>query len=92
MVILHWDNEKNEWLKEHRGVCFEQVVIILAKGEVLEIVDHPNREKYPDQRIVLVTINDYVYLVPYVEDEEGIFLKTIIPSRKETEKYLRRRK
>ncbi|MCX5868396.1 MAG: BrnT family toxin [Proteobacteria bacterium] len=92
MVILHWDNEKNEWLKEHRGVCFEQVVIILAKGEVLEIVDHPNREKYPDQRIVLVTINDYVYLVPYVEDEEGIFLKTIIPSRKATEKYLRRRK
>ncbi|MDD5222379.1 MAG: BrnT family toxin [bacterium] len=92
MKVLHWDNEKNEWLKENRGVCFEQVVIILAKGEVLEIVEHPNQEKYPDQKIVLVTINDYVYLIPYVEDENGIYLKTIIPSRKATEKYLRRRK
>jgi len=92
MKILHWDNEKNEWLKEHRGVCFEQVVVILAQGEILEIVEHPNQEKYPDQKIALVAINDYAYLVPYVEDEKGIFLKTIIPSRKATEKYLRRRK
>jgi len=92
MKVLHWDNEKNEWLKEHRGVCFEQVVVILAKGEVLEIVENPNQKKYPDQKIALVTINDYVYLVPYVEDDQGIFMKTIIPSRKATEKYLRRRK
>ena len=92
MKVLHWDNEKNEWLKARRGVCFEQVVIILAKGEVREIAEHPNQEKYPDQKIALVTINDYVYLVPYVEDDQGIFLKTIIPSRKATEKYLRRQK
>ena len=92
MKVLHWDNEKNEWLKEHRGVCFEQVVVILAKGEVLEIVENPNQKKYPDQKIALVTINDFVYLVPYVEDDQGIFMKTIIPSRKATEKYLRRRK
>ena len=92
MKILHWDNEKNKWLKEHRDVCFEQVVVILAQGEILEIAEHPNQEKYPDQKIALVTINDFVYLVPYVEDEKGIFLKTIIPSRKATEKYLRRRK
>ena len=64
----------------------------MAKEDVLEIVDHPNQDKYPDQKIALVMINDYVYLVPYVENREGIFLKTIIPSRKATEKYLRRRK
>jgi len=79
-------------LKEHRGVCFEQVIIILEQDNALEIVNHPNKEKYPDQKIAIVIINDYAYLIPYVEDEEGIFLKTIIPSRKATEKYLGRRK
>ena len=90
--MIHWDEGKNEWLKEHRGVCFEQVVIILEQDNALEIVNHPNKEKYPDQKIAIVIINDYAYLIPYVEDEEGIFLKTIIPSRKATEKYLGRRK
>ena len=90
--MIRWDKEKNEWLKEHRGVCFEQVVIILEQDNALEIVNHPNKEKYPDQKIAIVMISDYTYLVPYVEDEEGIFLKTIIPSRKATEKYLGRRK
>lgn len=90
--MIHWDEGKNEWLKEHRGVCFEQVVIILEQDNALEIVNHPNKEKYPDQKIAIVMISDYTYLVPYVEDEEGIFLKTIIPSRKATEKYLGRRK
>jgi uncharacterized DUF497 family protein len=92
MKMIHWDEGKNEWLKEHRGVCFEQVVIILEQDNALEIVNHPNKEKYPDQKIAIVMISDYTYLVPYVEDEEGIFLKTIIPSRKATEKYLGRRK
>ena len=90
--MIHWDEGKNEWLKEHRGVCFEQVVIIVEQDNALEIVNHPNKEKYPDQKIAIVMISDYTYLVPYVEDEEGIFLKTIIPSRKATEKYLGRRK
>ena len=90
--MIRWDKEKNEWLKEHRGVCFEQVIIILEQDNALEIVNHPNKEKYPDQKIAIVMISDYTYLVPYVEDEEGIFLKTIIPSRKATEKYLGRRK
>jgi len=92
MKMIRWDKEKNEWLKEHRGVCFEQVIIILEQDNALEIVNHPNKEKYPDQKIAIVIINDYAYLIPYVEDEEGIFLKTIIPSRKATEKYLGRRK
>lgn len=92
MKVIRWDKEKNEWLKEHRGVCFEQVIIILEQDNALEIVNHPNKGKYPDQKMAIVMIYDYAYLVPYVEDEEGIFLKSIIPSRKATGKYLGRRK
>jgi len=89
MSVFQWNNEKNEWLKEHRGVCFEQVVILLEREEVLEVVEHPNQEKYPGQRMAIVRINDYAYLIPYVQEGEEIFLKTIIPSRKATNKYVR---
>ena len=92
MNIFHWDKEKNEQLKENRGVCFEQVVILMERGDVLDIVEHPNQEKFPGQKIAMVRIDDYVYLVPYVEDHEEIFLKTIIPSRKATNKYVRARR
>jgi hypothetical protein len=64
----------------------------MERGEVLDTVEHPNQDKYPGQKIAIVRIDDYVYLVPYVEDNEGIFLKTIIPSRKATNKYVRARK
>ena len=89
MRIFRWNNEKNEWLKKHRGVCFEQVVILLKQEQVLEVVKHPNSNKYPNQMIAIVRINDYAYLVPYIQTEEEIFLKTIIPSRKATNKYVR---
>ena len=65
---------------------------MLAREEVLEVVEHPNQEKYPGQRIAIVKINDYAYLVPYVQDGEEIFLKTIMPSRKTTSKYVRIKK
>jgi uncharacterized DUF497 family protein len=84
-----WNPEKNEWLKEARGVCFEQVADILEQEDELDVIDHPNQEKYPQQKIIVVNINDYAYLIPRVETEDGIFLKTIIPSRKMTAKYLR---
>jgi uncharacterized DUF497 family protein len=89
MSVFQWNNEKNEWLKEHRGVCFEQAVILLEREEVLEVVEHPNQEKYPGQRMAIVRINDYAYLIPYVQEGEEIYLKTIIPSRKATNKYVR---
>jgi len=89
MRVFRWNNEKNEWLKKHRGVCFEQVIILLEQEDVLEVVEHTNQEKYPGQRIAIVRINDYAYLVPYVQDGDEIVLKTIIPSRKATHKYLR---
>jgi uncharacterized DUF497 family protein len=92
MNIFRWDNEKNELLKNARGVCFEQVVLLMEKGEVLDTIEHPNQEKYPGQKIAVVMIDTYVYLVPYVEHNEEIFLKTIIPSRKATDKYMRENK
>lgn len=89
MRVFRWNNEKNEWLKKHRGVCFEQVVILLKQEQVLEVIKHPNSNKYPNQMIAIVRINDYAYLVPYIQTGEEIFLKTIIPSRKATNKYVR---
>jgi uncharacterized DUF497 family protein len=92
MNIFRWDNEKNELLKSTRGVCFEQVVLLMERGEVLDTIEHPNQERYLGQKIAVVMIDTYVYLVPYVEHNEEIFLKTIIPSRKATNKYMREKK
>lgn len=92
MNIFRWDNEKNELLKSTRGVCFEQIVLLMEKGEVLDIIEHPNQERYPGQKFAVVIIDAYAYLVPYVEHNEEIFLKTIIPSRKATNKYMREKK
>ncbi len=92
MKVFRWDNEKNEWLKKKRRVSFEQVVILMERENVLETIEHPNQDKYPDQKIAIVKIGDYAYLVPYVQENDEIFLKTIIPSRKATNKYMRERK
>lgn len=92
MKVLRWDNEKNELLKKNRGVCFEQVAILMEREDILETVEHPNQNKYPGQKIATVRIEDYVYLVPYVQKSDEIFLKTIIPSRKATNNYMRSKK
>ncbi|MCG2683816.1 MAG: hypothetical protein L6306_09405 [Planctomycetales bacterium] len=92
MKIIRWSQEKNEWLIRHRGVCFEQALLIFERDEALDVLEHPNRKKYPGQKMAIVGIDDYAYLVPYIEDEEEIFLKTMIPSRKATDKYLRGRR
>ena len=88
MDHYRWDKEKNERLKIERGVSFEQITMHIERGDLLDIVAHPNQEKYPNQQLLVVEINDYVYLVPFVENENGKFLKTIIPSRKATRVYL----
>ena len=90
--IFRWSEEKNRKLQEERGVSFEEVVLKIAQGEVLDLLVHPNQEKYAGQKIFVVEIGGYAYLVPFVETEEEIFLKTIIPSRKATKKYLRSKK
>jgi len=92
MKVFRWDNDKNELLKNNRGVCFEQVVVLMEREDVLETVEHPNQNKYHGQKIATVMIDDYAYLVPYVQKSDEIFLKTIIPSRKATNKYMRSKK
>jgi len=92
MNVFRWDNEKNEMLRENRGVCFEQVVVLMERGDVLDTIEHPNQDRYPGQKIAIIRIDDYAYLVPYLEKSEELFLKTIIPSRKATNKYVRAKK
>jgi uncharacterized DUF497 family protein len=91
MKIFNWDEDKNRLLKHERGVSFEQVVFCIEKGKLLDIIEHPNQEKYKGQWCYVVDLENYVFIVPYVESEESIFLKTIFPSRKYTKMYLYRR-
>ena len=88
MKRFDWSDEKNEWLKRLRGVGFEQAVFWLTHGGLLDAIDHPNPGPYPDQRIFVIEIEAYAYLVPFVEDDNVVFLKTIILSRKMTKRYL----
>jgi uncharacterized DUF497 family protein len=83
-----WDDAKNAKLRAERGIGFEDVVFHIERGDLLDILDHPNPDRYAGQRIFVVQREDYVYLVPFVEDEHTVFLKTIIPSRKATKQYL----
>ena len=92
MKSIRWDEQKNEWLKQKRGLGFEPVAVLIEQGQVLEVMEHPDQKKYPNQKMAIVAIDGYAFLVPYVEDKEGIFLKTVIPSRKATKKYLGRDK
>lgn len=89
MKTFSWNPEKNEALKAERGVSFEEIVFHIERGGLLDILEHANPERYAKQRVFVVRRGDYVYLVPFVEDEESVFLKTIIPSRRATKKYLR---
>lgn len=86
-----WNDAKNDLLKQERHVSFEAVVTAVHDGRVLADREHPDKKRYPHQRVLIVDIDNYAYVVPYVKkDDQTIFLKTIIPSRVETKKYLRR--
>lgn len=80
--------EKNLKLKEERGISFEEVIAAIENDQLLDVIIHPNKEKYGHQKIYVVEINGYIYLIPFVESKSEIFLKTIIPSRKAQKKYL----
>lgn len=84
----NWNQNKNLSLMTERHVSFEDVVVAIDTGGLLDILKHPNEDRYPHQLIYVVRIGAYVYLVPFVENETEVFLKTIIPSRKATKKYL----
>ena len=89
MITYQWDDEKNAALKKTRGVSFEQVVMHIENGDVLDVMAHPNEAKYPHQQVLVVDINDYAYAVPFVEQGQERCLKTIMPNRKLTKQYLR---
>ena len=79
--VFSWSEEKNKILKENRGISFEEIIVAIQKGDLLEIIINPS-QNHENQDCFVVSINDYAYIVPYVEDENGVFLKTIYPSRK----------
>lgn len=88
MRRIDWSDNKNEWLIRVRGISFEDILYHLSHNVLLDVIKHPNKEKYPDQQILIVNVEGYAYLVPFIQDHDVIFLKTIIPSRKMTWKYL----
>ena len=87
-MVFDWDNDKNEELKKERGISFEQIVFLILNDRILDILEHPDKTKYRDQKLYVINVEDYAYIVPF-EDRKGVrFLKTIFPSRKYTRKYL----
>ena len=88
MRCIDWSDNKNEWLVRVRGISFEDILYHLTHNGLLDVIKHPNSKKYPDQQILIVNVEGYAYLVPFIQDHDVILLKTIIPSRKMTRKYL----
>lgn len=88
MKPIRWNADKSLSLQSERGVSFEEVLSAISQGGLLRVMDHPNRAKYGHQKMLVVRIRDYAYLVPYVENEQEIFLKSIMPSRKATRDFL----
>ena len=90
MKPFRWNHEKNEALKIQRGISFEEIVLAIEADGLLDELRHTNPDKYPNQSILVIALEAYVYLVPYVEEPDYYFLKTVIPSRKATRDYLLR--
>lgn len=88
MKPFRWNPEKSEALKAERGISFESIVVAIESGGLLDILAHPNQAKYPRQRVLVVACDSYAWLVPFVEEEDYFFLKTVIPSRKATRDYM----
>jgi uncharacterized DUF497 family protein len=88
MKVFNWSIEKNRKLWQERNISFEDVVIAIDNGSLLDVCEHPNKEKYPQQKLFVVEIGGYAYLVPFVENNTEIYLKTVFPSRKATRDYL----
>ena len=88
MKYFEWDEEENKRLRSERRISFEEIVFHIQRGDILDILEHPNQSKYKGQKVFVVNVEGYVYLVPFVENDQEVFLKTIIPSRKATKRYL----
>ena len=90
MKPFRWNHDKNEVLKKDRRISFEEIVLAIESDGLFDELQHPNPDKYPNQSILVVALEGYIYLVPYVEEQDYYFLKTVIPSRKATRDYLQR--
>ena len=84
MKYLNWSYEKNETLKANLGISFEEIAYLIESGHILGIEENPGR---PNQKIYIVEIESYAVIVPFVERDNEIFLKTAFPSRKYTKSY-----
>ena len=84
MKLISWNREKNEWLIKNRGICFEDILFNINNNFLIDDVKHPKHEKYSGQRIMVFNIEENIYLGPYIESEDEIFLRIIIPIRKAT--------
>ncbi len=89
MKPFDWNVHKSILLRSSRGIGFEEVVNAINEGHILVVIEHPNNQKYPNQKIYIINFDSYIYCVPFIEDNEKIFLKTIYPSRKYTNKFLK---
>ena len=92
MKPYDWNSAKNLKLKAERSIGFEDILTAIEQGNVLDNFAHPNQDRYPKQRVLVVVVEDYAFLVPFTEDDTKIFLKTIYPSRKFTKVYLKERR
>jgi hypothetical protein len=88
MKSINWNTEKSVALKASLGISFEDVVFYIERSDILDDYIHPNQQAHPGQRIMVIGVANYAYLIPYIENEEELFLKTIIPSRKAPQRYL----
>ena len=88
MKRFDWDIEKNKKLIKERNISFEEIIIFIEQEKVIDVVDNPN-PKYQHQKMFILDIKGYIFLVPFIETEETYFLKTIFPSRKATKEYLK---
>ena len=88
MKRIKWNAEKNIWLKQNRNVTFDEILLFIEQGNLIDIIEHSDPNKYIGQKILLVKVEGYIYCVPFIEKEEEIWFKTIFPSRKYTKKYL----
>ena len=87
-MIFDWNEEKNNQLKKERSISFETVVLKIEEGCILDVLEHTNKEKYKNQILIIINIDEYAYVVPAVKEKEYWFLKTIFSSRKYTDLYL----
>lgn len=89
MKYFDWNEKKNNLLKKKRNISFEAAVLAIAENRLLDVLEHHDKQKYPHQKLLVIEINNYAYIVPIVESEKTYFMKTIYPSRNATQKYLR---